>query len=126
MALKSEACCMAMTSLVIVAVAQSCTHISHVPTSLSASVMSLLPSTRCCVIHAQSCAALQDPETWPEVYGYDSFDHVYLYTLFLGQDARGNMLPVRQLRDRYSQQRQDVYPKEDLTNDEDADKSSPD
>lgn len=90
--------------------------------------MSLLTLTCCCaVIHALSCAVLQDPETWPEVYGYDSFDHVYLYSLFLGQDARGNMLPVRQLRDRYSQQRQDVYPKEGLSNDDDdADKSSPD
>lgn len=64
--------------------------------------------------------AMQDPQTWPEVYGYDSFDHVYLYTLFLGQDARGNMLPVRQLRDRYSQQRQDVYPKEDTPEDDDT------
>lgn len=52
---------------------------------------------------------LQPPATWPEVHGYDSFDHVYLYDLFLGQDAQGNMLPVRQLRDRYSQQRKDVY-----------------
>lgn len=73
-------------------------------------------------------AALQDPETWPEVYGYDNFDHAYLYTLFLGQDARGNMLPVRQLRDRYSQQRQDIYPKEDAPDnnggDDDADESS--
>lgn len=61
--------------------------------------------------------APEDPQTWPEAHGYDSFDHVYLYTLFLGRDARGNMLPVRQLRDRYSQQRQDVYPKEDTPDD---------
>lgn len=54
------------------------------------------------------------------MYGYDSFDHVYLYTLFLGRDARGNMLPVRQLRDRYSQQRQDVYPKEDPPEEDDT------
>jgi hypothetical protein len=118
MALKPEACCMAMTSLVIVvAVTRSCSHtavcICHELVDID-------------TLHAQSCAVLQDPETWPEVYGYDSFDHVYLYTLFLGQDARGNMLPVRQLRDRYSQQRQDVYPKEDVSNDDDADKSSPD
>lgn len=52
---------------------------------------------------------LQPPATWPEVHGYDSFDHAYLYSLFLGQDAQGNMLPIRQLRDRYSQQRRDVY-----------------
>lgn len=63
--------------------------------------------------------APEAPETWPDAYGYDSFDHVYLYTLFLGQDAQGNMLPVRQLRDRYSQQRQDVYPKDEPNNDAD-------
>ncbi len=61
---------------------------------------------------------MQEPETWPEAYGYDSFDHMYLYSLFLGQDARGNMLPVRQLRDRYSQARQDVYPKEETPSDD--------
>lgn len=36
------------------------------------------------------------PQTWPEVCGYDYFD-VYTSSLFLGQDARGNCLPVRQL-----------------------------
>ncbi len=109
-----------MSFVIVVAVTQSCIH------------------TAICICHklvdtdrllCGSCTVLccmQDPETWPEVYGYDSFDHVYLYSLFLGQDARGNMLPVRQLRDRYSQQRQDVYPKEDVSNDDDADKSSPD
>lgn len=56
---------------------------------------------------------VQAPDTWPEVHGYDSFDHAYLYKLFLGQDAQGNMLPIRQLRDRYSQQREDVHPRQD-------------
>ena len=63
---------------------------------------------------AQTVVYAQEPQTWSDEYGYDSFDHVYLYTLFLGQDAQGNMLPVRQLRDRYSQQRRDVHPKEDI------------
>lgn len=63
---------------------------------------------------------LQDPETWLEAYGYDSFDHAYTYSLFLGQDARGNWLPVRQLRDRYSQHRKDVYPKENVPEDNDT------
>lgn len=68
---------------------------------------------------------LQPPATWPEVYGYDSFDHAYLYNLFLGQDAQGNMLPVRQLRDRYSQQRKDVHPKSESNEDSDG-TSAPD
>lgn len=73
----------------------------------------------CCCKPLNLLLWLQDPQTWPEEYGYDSFDHVYLYTLFLGQDARGNMLPVRQLRDRYSQQRQDIYPTESSPDDAD-------
>ena len=82
-----------------------------------------------CVAEGKLCSCnpsnvLQDPQTWLEEHGYDSFDHAYLYTLFLGQDARGNMLPVRQLRDRYSQQRQDVYPKQDEQGSSDDDEDA--
>jgi hypothetical protein len=43
------------------------------------------------------------------VYGPDPLQHPYSYVLFLGQDARGDMLPCRQLRDKYSARRRDVY-----------------
>ena len=35
--------------------------------------------------------------------------HPYAYLLFLGPDGQGNMLPCRQLRDKYCVQRKDVY-----------------
>jgi hypothetical protein len=44
-----------------------------------------------------------------QVYGPDPLQHPYSYVLFLGQDARGDMLPCRQLRDKYSARRRDVY-----------------
>lgn len=36
--------------------------------------------------------------------------HPYSYLLFLGQDERGDMIPTKALRERYSQQRVDVFP----------------
>lgn len=44
-----------------------------------------------------------------QVYGPDPLQHPYSYVLFLGQDARGDMLPCRQLRDKYSARRRDVF-----------------
>jgi hypothetical protein len=38
-----------------------------------------------------------------------SFEHPYSYLLFLGADGQGNMVPARQLRDKYCVQRRDVY-----------------
>ena len=32
-------------------------------------------------------------------------------TLFLGKDENGDMIPIRQLRDRYRQQREDIFPR---------------
>ena len=66
---------------------------------------------------------LQAPLTWADEHGDDRFVHPYRYTLFLGEDAQGDMLPTRQLRDRYAQQRQDVHPKDE---DEDSDPPSED
>jgi len=48
-------------------------------------------------------------KSWVEVYGKDPAEHPYLYILFLGQDARGDYLPCRQLRDKYNIKRRDVY-----------------
>ncbi|WIA21272.1 hypothetical protein OEZ85_000506 [Tetradesmus obliquus] len=47
--------------------------------------------------------------SWGQVYSPDPLQHPYSYVLFLGQDARGDMLPCRQLRDKYSARRRDVY-----------------
>jgi hemimethylated DNA binding protein len=38
-----------------------------------------------------------------------SFEHPYSYLLFLGADGQGNMVPCRQLRDKYCVERRDVY-----------------
>jgi heat shock protein HspQ len=46
----------------------------------------------------------------PQVYGSEELQHPYSYVLFLGSDAAGDLLPCRQLRDKYAQKRRDVYP----------------
>lgn len=52
----------------------------------------------------------QEGMTWTQVYGAgDDLQHPYSYVLFLGADARGDMLPCRQLRDKYGVKRRDVY-----------------
>lgn len=38
-----------------------------------------------------------------------SFEHPYSYLLFLGADGQGNMVPCRQLRDKYCVERRDIY-----------------
>eukprot|EP00798_Chlamydomonas_sp_ICE-L_P022438 gene22439-29550_t len=43
-------------------------------------------------------------------YGDKPLEHPYSYMLFLGQDAKGDYLPCRQLRNKYSVQRRDVHP----------------
>ncbi len=47
--------------------------------------------------------------SWLEVYGPQELQHPYAYVLFLGPDARGDLLPCRQLRDKYNAPRRDVY-----------------
>eukprot|EP00887_Chlorella_sp_A99_P007314 scaffold2.g7314.t1 len=37
------------------------------------------------------------------------FEHPFSYLLFLGADGQGNLLPCRQLRDKYAAPRRDVY-----------------
>jgi hemimethylated DNA binding protein len=58
-----------------------------------------------------------------------AFRHPYAYVLFLGQDAAGDLLPCRQLRDRYNQQRRDVWrpgaKKDEEDEEEDDDRPPP-
>ncbi|GAB4820106.1 hypothetical protein N2152v2_007152 [Parachlorella kessleri] len=49
------------------------------------------------------------------------FQHPYSYLLFLGPDGQGNMLPGRQLRNKYSLQRKDVYSPGEQADDEGTD-----
>ena len=51
---------------------------------------------------------VDDGASWSEVYGPGELQHPYSYILFLGQDARGDLLPCRQLRGKYSAPRRDV------------------
>ena len=45
------------------------------------------------------------------MHGQDDFRHPYSYLLFLGTDPAGDLLPARQLRDKYSAPRREVYPR---------------
>lgn len=45
----------------------------------------------------------------PEPLASPSFQHPYSYLMFLGSDGHGNMIPCRQLRDKYCVARKDVY-----------------
>ena len=57
--------------------------------------------------------APQPPATWRSVHGSDKenflVSHPYMYLLFLGQDGEGNYVPSKKLRDKFGQQRRDVY-----------------
>jgi hypothetical protein len=66
-----------------------------------------------------------DGAAWSQVYGTDPLQHPYSYVLFLGQDARGDLLPCRQLRDKYSARRRDVHPPgdEEEKGDDDGDRA---
>ena len=52
---------------------------------------------------------VQEESSWKEEEGDGELQHPWARLLFYGQDARGDMVPTRRLRDRYSQQRRDVY-----------------
>ena len=56
----------------------------------------------------------------PEPLASTSFQHPYSYLMFLGSDGHGNMLPCRQLRDKYCVARKDVYLMDDDEQWEDA------
>lgn len=45
----------------------------------------------------------------PEPLASTSFQHPYSYLMFLGSDGHGNMIPCRQLRDKYCVARKDIY-----------------
>ncbi len=51
---------------------------------------------------------VQAPSSWVQEHGSDAFVHPHEDTLFVGTDARGDMLPIRKLLDKYRQQRKDV------------------
>eukprot|EP00884_Botryococcus_braunii_P014347 jgi/Botrbrau1/22913/Bobra.0065s0062.1 len=57
--------------------------------------------------------APEEPSCWLLEHGPDSFEHPFKYLLFLGTDERGNLIPARSLRERYSQPRADVFPPTD-------------
>jgi hypothetical protein len=52
------------------------------------------------------------PDTWESAHPSPegSLDHPFAYLLFLGPDARGDMIPSRALRERYGAERRDVGP----------------
>ena len=51
------------------------------------------------------------------------FQHPYSYLMFLGTDGHGNMIPCKQLREKYCVERRDVYPS-DWEDEEGGDGSS--
>ena len=79
---------------------------------------SMLPSATCSLDQCPGCdhnhrAAMQEAETWVSKHGSEVFSHPWCMQLFLGKDENGDMIPIRQLRDRYRQQREDIFPKGD-------------
>ena len=54
---------------------------------------------------------VQGDDSWTSVHGGDAFQHPWLMQMFLGKDENGDYLPIRQLRDKYLQQREDIHPK---------------
>lgn len=54
--------------------------------------------------------ALQDPKSWKSEHGGDEFEHAFMLQLFLGHDERGDLIPARQLREKYLQPRKDIEP----------------
>ncbi|MEW5316228.1 MAG: hypothetical protein WDW38_007609 [Sanguina aurantia] len=72
-----------------------------------------------------------EPQSWLERWGPEPMLHPYMYILYLGQDARGDYLPCRQLRDKYNARRRDVYApgengEEEPETGEDGDFTTPD
>jgi hemimethylated DNA binding protein len=64
----------------------------------------------------------------PEPLASASFEHPYSYLMFLGSDGHGNMIPCRQLRDKYCVARKDIYvavsdDEEEDVNDEEEEES---
>ena len=56
---------------------------------------------------------MQEESSWLEEQGNGPLMHPWSDQLFYGQDARGDLVPTQRLRDRFSQQRQDVYGKDE-------------
>ncbi|GAX76663.1 hypothetical protein CEUSTIGMA_g4109.t1 [Chlamydomonas eustigma] len=48
-------------------------------------------------------------KSWIEAYGSEPMYHPYLDALFLGQDGKGDYIPCRHLREKFSVRRRDVY-----------------
>lgn len=46
---------------------------------------------------------------WEADFSHEAFQHPYCYLLFLGKDGKGDLVPTRQLRDKYNAMRRDVY-----------------
>lgn len=58
---------------------------------------------------AEELIKVPKDETWKEAHGSDILRHPFEYLLFFGQDGEGNMVPVKDMRERYNQPRRDVY-----------------
>jgi len=57
-------------------------------------------------------SAPSPPDTWSSLHPppEGALDHPFAYLLFLGPDARGDMIPSRALRERFGVERRDVGP----------------
>ena len=55
----------------------------------------------------------QAPGTWLAEHGAAALQHPMRDALFLGVDERGDLIPTRALRDKFRQERQDVFPPDD-------------
>lgn len=59
-----------------------------------------------------TCPDVDEEISTHPAFGNDMPRHPFLYQLFLGPDAQGDLVPCRYLREKFSVERRDVYPKE--------------
>ncbi len=73
------------------------------------------------------CVGSQEDSSWLEEEGDGPLMHPWADQLFYGKDARGDLVPTQRLRDRFSQERRDVYDKNEPEEDhgQDDDDASP-
>lgn len=65
------------------------------------------------IAHDDLPHATQAPRTWLAEHGAAALQHPMRDALFLGVDERGDLIPTRALREKFRQERQDVFPPDD-------------
>lgn len=68
---------------------------------------------------------IQVDDNWVDEYGGDGFSNPFKFKMFLGRDEKGDFLPARALREKYSQERRDVFPEDDEESEDEEENAQP-